>query len=74
MLVRLTDGHPASSKVSHRHRVWLDIEKLWHEDHVMIGEGAETHKQYHDRIVAKAKQTGDKIAKKPRREGKPKTV
>lgn len=74
MLIRLTDGHPSRSEVSHRHRVWLDIEKLWHEDHIMIGEGAETHKQYIDRIVAKSKKLGDKITKQPRRKGTLKTV
>lgn len=69
MLIRLTDGHPSRSEVSHRHRAWLHIEKLWHEDHIMIGEGAETHKEYLDRIIAKSKKLGDKIANSPRRKG-----
>lgn len=49
MLVRLTDGNPRSSEVSHCSRVWLDIEKLWRDDHVMIGEGAESDKEYWER-------------------------
>lgn len=52
MLVRLLDGE---SEVSSRRNTWLKIEKLWHDDHIMIGEGAETFKQYLDRITAKKK-------------------
>lgn len=52
MLVRLLDGE---SEVSSRHNAWLNIEKLWHDDHVMIGEGAETFKQYLDRKTAEKK-------------------
>lgn len=74
MLVRLLDGHPSRSEVSGRWRVWLDIEKLWHEDHIMIGEGAETHKEYLDRIIGKAQKVGNKISNQKRRNGKLKII
>jgi hypothetical protein len=52
MLVRLLDGE---SEVSYRNRIWLDIEKIWHDDHIMFGEGAESFKDYIDRKTAKGK-------------------
>jgi hypothetical protein len=64
MLVRLTDGHPGRSEVSSRRNVWLNIEKLWHDGHIMIGEGAETFKQYLDRISAKRKAQDERNSKR----------
>jgi hypothetical protein len=43
LLVELLDGETA---LSSRRSIWLDIEKLWHDDHIMIGEGAETEKEW----------------------------
>lgn len=52
MLVRLIDGE---SELSSRHSAWLDIEKLWHEDWVIIGEGAEASKEHTERRLRESK-------------------
>ena len=52
LLIELIDGE---TELSGRRSIWLDIEKLWHDDHIMIGEGAETEKEYLDRMLKEAK-------------------